>query len=101
MLGDAEGFQAGGQVNQDAQDAFAEVLKRDPKNVDARFSLARAQISRGDKAGGVAALQAIVAAMPPGDPRAVTVKSVIAEAQGLPPASAQPALSGDQLTAIR
>jgi cytochrome c-type biogenesis protein CcmH len=101
MLGDAEVYQAGGQVNQDAQDAYAETLKRDPGNVPARFGLARARISRGDKAGGVAALQAIVAEMPAGDPRAAAVRTVIADAQGVAAPSAPPALSGDQMTAIR
>jgi len=101
MLGDAEVYQAGGQVNQDAQDAYAETLKRDPGSVSARFGLARAQISRGDKAGGIAALQAIAAGMTPGDPRIQAIKTVIADAQGVPAPSAEPALSGDQMTAIR
>jgi cytochrome c-type biogenesis protein CcmH len=101
MLGEALVYEGRGQVSQDAQDAFAETLKRDPGNVAARFNLARAQIAKGDKAGGAGALRAILAGLAPDDPRAPALKASIAEAEGAPPPSAQPALSGDQMTAIR
>jgi cytochrome c-type biogenesis protein CcmH len=101
MLGEALVYEGGGQVSQDAQDAFAETLKRDPGNVAARFNLARAQISKGDKAGGVAAWRAILAGMAPNDPRAPALRASIAEAEGVPAPSAQPGLTGDQMSAIR
>jgi len=103
MLGEALVFENGGQVKPEAEDAFREVLKRDPANVAARFELARGQVSRGDKAGGVAALQAILASLPPGDARAQPIKAALAEAQGAPPpaAAAPQGLSPDQLTAVR
>jgi cytochrome c-type biogenesis protein CcmH len=63
--------------------------------------MARAQISRGDKAGGIAALQAIAAGMTPGDPRIQAIRTVVADAQGVAAPTAEPAFSGDQMTAIR
>ncbi len=68
MLGEAEVFQAGGDLTDDATQAFAETIKLDPKNVAARFHLARARIKAGDKAGGVADWKALLADMP-GEPR--------------------------------
>jgi cytochrome c-type biogenesis protein CcmH len=105
MLGEALAFENGGKVTPEAEDAFAQVLKRDPGNLGARFALAQAQVLKGDKAGGVAAFKAIVASLPPGDPRAQSINAAIAEAQGLaaapPPAAAPQGLSADQLTAVR
>ena len=100
MLGEALVYQAGGQVHQDAQDAFGEALKRDPTRITARFNLARAQVSRGDKAGGVAAFQASLAGLSPGDPRAAALQAAIGEAQGAPAPQAE-GVTGDQMTAIR
>ncbi len=105
MLGEALAFENGGKITPEAEDAFAQVLKRDPGNLGARYALAQAQVLKGDKAGGIAALRAIVAALPPGDPRAQPINAAIAEAQGLaaapPPAAAPRGLSADQLTAVR
>jgi cytochrome c-type biogenesis protein CcmH len=102
MLGEALVYENGGRVTPEAQDAFAQVLKRDPGNIVARFNLAHAQVSRGDKAGGVAAYRAILAALPQGDPRAETINAAIAEAEGAPPPAAQaPGLAAGQLTAIQ
>jgi len=103
MLGEALAFENGGQVTPEAQDAFREVLKRDPANVAARFELARAQVSNGDRAGGLAAYRAILAALPPGDARAATLQAAIAEAQGAPapPAAGPQGLSSDQLDAVQ
>ncbi|MDB5434935.1 MAG: hypothetical protein JWR47_1192 [Phenylobacterium sp.] len=99
MLGEAQVFRAGGELTDDAKQAFVETLKLDPKNVAARFHLARARIAAGDKAGGVADWQALLADMPAADPRRADLQRAIAEAQGTP---APPAgLSGDQMTAVR
>jgi cytochrome c-type biogenesis protein CcmH len=103
MLGEALAFENGGQVTPEAQDAFRQVLKLDPANVTARFELARAQVSNGDRAGGLAGYRAVLAALPPGDERAGTVQAAIAEAEGTPapPPAAPQGLSGDQLTAVK
>lgn len=101
MLGDAEVYEAGGRITQDAEDAFTAALRLNPNSLAARFALARAQISKGDKAGGIAALRAILAQVPAGDQRADVVKAALAEAEGAPQPAAAPALSGDQMTAIR
>jgi cytochrome c-type biogenesis protein CcmH len=106
MLGQALMFENGGQVTPEAQDAFREVVKRDPGNVAARFELARAEVSRGDKAAGLAAYRALLAGLPPGDERAQTIQAALAEAEGGPaPQAAQPAapqgLSPDQLAAVK
>ena len=99
MLGEALVMQSGGDVTSDARAAFAQDLKLDPKAIAARFHLARARIEAGDKQGGLADWRALAADMPPGDPRIATLKTAIAEAEGAP--APAPALSGDQLTAVR
>jgi cytochrome c-type biogenesis protein CcmH len=101
MLGEAEVFQAGGDLTDDAKDAFAETIKLDPKNVAARFHLARARIKAGDKAGGVADWKALLADMPAADPRRADLRQAIAEAEGGPAPAAPQGLSGDQMTAVR
>jgi cytochrome c-type biogenesis protein CcmH len=101
MLGEAQVFQAG-DVTEDAKQAFAEALKRDPANVGARFQLARARIKAGDKVGGVADWRAILASLPADDPRRADLTAAIAEAEGAPAPPVQPrGLSADQLTAVR
>ena len=103
MLGEAEVFQANGDLTDDARDAFARTLKLDPKNVAARFHLARARIKDGDKAGGLADWRALLADLPANDPRRADLMAAMAEAQGVaPPVPAAPqGLSGDQMTAVR
>jgi cytochrome c-type biogenesis protein CcmH len=101
MLGEALVMQSGGEVTADARAAFAEDLKRDPKAVAARFHLARARIEAGDKAAGLAEWRALAADMPTDDPRVPALKAAIAEAEGAPAPPAQPAMSGDQMTAVR
>ena len=98
MLGEALIMQSGGEVTTDARAAFAEDLKRDPKAITARFHLARARIEAGDKQAGLAEWRALAADMPADDPRQGALKSAIAEVEGAP---AAPALSGDQMTAVR
>jgi len=102
MLGEAEVFQADGGLTDDARDAFAQTLRLDPKNVAARFHLARARIKAGDKAGGLADWRALLADMPANDPRRADLQAAIAEAEGAPlrPPVGE-GLSGDQMTAVR
>jgi cytochrome c-type biogenesis protein CcmH len=103
MLGEAEVFQAGGDLTDDAKVAFIRTLRLDPKNVAARFHLARARIKAGDKAGGLADWRALLADMAPDDPRRADLQAAIAQAEGRPaPVSVAPqGLSGDQMTAVR
>ena len=101
MLGEAEVFQAGGDLTDDAKDAFTRTLRLDPKNVAARFHLARARMKAGDKAGGIAEWKALLADMPATDPRRADLQSAIAEAQNGPRPAAPQGLSGDQMTAVR
>jgi cytochrome c-type biogenesis protein CcmH len=105
MLGEAEVFTANGDLTDDAVDAFTHTIQLDPRNVAARFHLARAKIKAGDKAGGVADWRALLADMPPADPRRGDLQDAIAQAEGRqlppPPAAAPQGLSGDQMTAVR
>ncbi|HVI34378.1 c-type cytochrome biogenesis protein CcmI [Phenylobacterium sp.] len=97
LLGEAYASQAG-EVDDAAQEAFREALKRDPKAVEPRFYLGRQRILSGDRAGGVSDWRALLAELPPGDPRAEVVRRAIAEAESMP---TQPGFSGDQMAAIR
>lgn len=104
MLGEAEVFQANGELTDDARQAFAETIKLDPKNIAARFHLARARIKDGDKAGGLADWRALLADMPANDPRRGDLMAAIAQTEGTaPPAprAAPPGLSGDQMTMVQ
>ncbi|HEX3367608.1 c-type cytochrome biogenesis protein CcmI [Phenylobacterium sp.] len=104
MLGEAEVFTANGDLTDDAVDAFTHTVQLDPRNVAARFHLARAKIKAGDKPGGVADWRALLADMSPADPRRGDLQAAIAQAEGQapPPLAAAPqGLSGDQMTAVR
>jgi cytochrome c-type biogenesis protein CcmH len=99
MLGEALVVEAGGQLTPDARNAFAETVKREPKAIVARFQLARARIEAGDKAGGVAEWRALLADLPPDDPRRQPLAAVIAEQTA--PTAGQPAVATGQMAAIR
>jgi cytochrome c-type biogenesis protein CcmH len=100
LLGEALVASANGDVTPEAQDAFRQALKDDPKAIAARFHLARAQIAAGDKAGGLAAWRALLTELPEGDPRRQDLLAAIAEAEGRP-APAAPALSQGELAMIQ
>jgi cytochrome c-type biogenesis protein CcmH len=112
MLGEAEVYTANGALTDDALVAFRRTLALDPKNVAARFQLARAKIKAGDREGGVADWRALLADMAPDDSRRADLQTAITEASGAPaPAQAPPmaqgggaqggGLSADQMTAVR
>lgn len=101
LLGQAQVYVAGGDVSPDARISFEEALKRDPKAAAPRFYLAQAKLNGGDRAGALADLKALLADMPADDRRRAAVAAAISETEGLAAAPAPPALSGDQLTAIR
>jgi cytochrome c-type biogenesis protein CcmH len=99
-LGEALLVQAEGEPTPQVRAAFREALARDPKSVAARFHLARARVLDGDKAGGIADLKALQAALPADDPRHGALSAAMAELAGGPapaaPAapSAVPAIQG-------
>ncbi|MDB5447112.1 MAG: hypothetical protein JWQ97_2429 [Phenylobacterium sp.] len=99
LLGEAEVAAANGEVSPEAEAAFRQAVQRDPQAFAARFHLARAQIARGDKSGGLAAWRALLADMPTQDPRRPTLVEAIADAEGQPRGA--PALPQDQLAMIR
>ncbi|HXA41107.1 MAG TPA: c-type cytochrome biogenesis protein CcmI [Phenylobacterium sp.] len=103
MLGEALMFTANGELTDDAIDAFAHTIRLDPRNIAARFQLARAKIKAGDKAAGLADWRSLLADMPPTDPRRGDLQGAIAQAEGQapPPPAAPQGLSGDQMTAVR
>jgi cytochrome c-type biogenesis protein CcmH len=92
-----------GEIGTDARKAFAEALKRDPKNVSARYHLGLARIADGDVQGGLADWKALLADLPPDDPRRMGFGHQIAQVQadgGLRAAAAptgQPAEGGDNV----
>jgi cytochrome c-type biogenesis protein CcmH len=79
-----------GQVGPDAQQAFREALKRDPKALVPRYNLAMASIVEGRTAEGLAVWRAILAELPPGDPSRAGLSNDIAMVEkngGSPPAA--------------
>ncbi|MCR5878867.1 c-type cytochrome biogenesis protein CcmI [Phenylobacterium sp. J367] len=97
LLGEAYATQAG-EIDEAAQAAFQEALKRDPKLIEPRFYLARQQILAGDRPGGIATWRGLLGELPADDPRAEVLRRAIAEAEDLP---AEPSIQGDQMAAIR
>ena len=98
MLGEALIMQSGGEMTSDARSAFAETLKRDPN----RLLPASIWRGRGSRAATRRRAWPNGARWPqtsrPTTPRQAALRSAIAEAEGAP---AAPAVSGDQMTAIR
>jgi cytochrome c-type biogenesis protein CcmH len=103
MLGEAELYQANGELTDDAVDAFRHLIKLEPNSLPARFQLAALKIRDGDKATGIAEWKALLAEMPANDPRRANVQAAIASAEGAPPpqSSGAAGLSEDQMTAVR
>jgi cytochrome c-type biogenesis protein CcmH len=76
-----ETFEGQGEIGTDARKAFGEALKRDPKNVSARYHLGLARIADGDVQGGLADWKALLADLPPDDPRRMGFGHQIAQVQ--------------------
>jgi cytochrome c-type biogenesis protein CcmH len=91
-LGETFVAEGQGEIGADARKAFGEALKRDPKNVSARYHLGLARISDGDVSGGLADWKRLLADLPADDPRRMGFGHQIAqvEAEGGLPASAAP-----------
>jgi cytochrome c-type biogenesis protein CcmH len=100
LLGQAEMAAApDGKLPTDAEAAFRKAAELDPRAFAARFQLARVQIERGDKAGGLAAWRKLLADMPADDERRGALVQAIAQAEGAP--APQPQLPAGQLGMIR
>ncbi len=54
----------GGQVPDEAEDAFNAALKADPRNIPARFYLGMAKVTHGDRPGAIAIWQSLLADVP-------------------------------------
>jgi cytochrome c-type biogenesis protein CcmH len=54
----------GGQVPDEAEDAFNAALKADPRNIPARFYLGMAKVGHGDRPGAIAIWQSLLADVP-------------------------------------
>jgi cytochrome c-type biogenesis protein CcmH len=80
-LGETFVAEGQGEIGADARKAFAEALKHDPKNTSARYHLGLARISDGDVQGGLADWKALLADLPPDDPRRIGFGQQIAQVQ--------------------
>ncbi|HTX51296.1 MAG TPA: c-type cytochrome biogenesis protein CcmI [Caulobacteraceae bacterium] len=78
-LGEAQAEAANGDVSEDSQASFRRALALAPNDPEARYALARARISAGDTAGGLADWRALDASLAPADPRRAALESEIAE----------------------
>ncbi len=89
-LGEVLVLRAAGTVEPDAQALFLRALALDPASDTARYYLARAQIARGDAAGGLANWRALLASLAPEDRRRALLLSDIdaVERTGALPAAA-------------
>ncbi len=100
-LGETFVAEGDGEIGTDARRAFGEALRRDPKNISARYHLAKARIADGDLAGGLAAWRALLADLPADDPRRAGFGQEIAQVAALGrlpdavPADGQPAPGAD------
>jgi cytochrome c-type biogenesis protein CcmH len=81
MLGEVMVLKAQGDVGADARALFQSALKADPAQPTARYYLARAQIAKGDTAGGLAEWRAVLASLSPSDPRRSMLTAEIATVQ--------------------
>jgi len=80
-LGETFVAEGQGEIGADARKAFAEALKRDPKNTSARYHLGLARLSDGDVQGGLADWKALLADLPANDPRRAGFGAQIAQVE--------------------
>lgn len=82
-LGETFVAEADGEIGTDARRAFGEALKRDPKNISARYHLAKGRIADGDVTGGLSDWRALLADLPADDPRRAGFGQEIAQVAAL------------------
>jgi cytochrome c-type biogenesis protein CcmH len=68
-LGEVMVIKAQGAVGAEARGLFEHALRVDPRELTARYYLARGEIASGDIAGGLAGWRGLLATLPPNDPR--------------------------------
>ncbi len=93
-LGESFAAVSRGRVDRDAERAFREALRRDPRSTVARYQLGRALEARGDVAGAAVLWRAAVGDLPPADPQRLALEAELARLTGaerLPP-SQDPAI---------
>lgn len=109
LLGAAEVAQSNGDVGPDAMAAFRRAASLNPAAPMPRYYLARAKITAGDVAGGLADLRAIQPLLPAGDPRGKILDQEIAQLSSTgklataapePTPQPQPSVGGPQIQAM-
>ncbi|WP_174301626.1 c-type cytochrome biogenesis protein CcmI [Caulobacter sp. S45] len=75
--GEALVMDAGGKLTLEAVQTFQQTLHLDPRNPAARYYVGRAQIAGGDTAGGLSAWRALLADLPPDEPRRAALQTEI------------------------
>ncbi|WP_411288249.1 c-type cytochrome biogenesis protein CcmI [Phenylobacterium sp.] len=98
LLAEAIVYRDGGEVKPEAAQVFAEVLRREPGDVTARFYRAQGKQAAGAKAEAAADLRALLADVPASDERRGAVEAALALAEGKATVAS---VSDEQLTAIR
>lgn len=100
-LGEAFVTSEEGQVGADARTAFAQALERDPKNLSARYHLAKGEIADGRLETGLSGWRAVLADLAVDDPRRPVLAAEIdrtAQAARLVDAAPQQAAAGGEVT---
>jgi cytochrome c-type biogenesis protein CcmH len=100
-LGEAFVTSEEGQVGADARTAFAQALQRDPKNLSARYHLAKGEIADGRLEAGLSGWRAVLADLPAEDPRRQVLAAEIdrtAQAGRLVDAAPQQAAAAGEVT---
>jgi cytochrome c-type biogenesis protein CcmH len=98
-LGQLLVLQTQGQESAASTDAFRHAVVAQPANIPARYHLARAKVTSGDVAGGLADWRALLADVPPGDEQQALAQEIEATARAghlvgpLPPEQTQAAAS--------
>ena len=89
LLGEIFLQESDGEVTLQAEAAFQQALKRDPKAASARFHLARARVEKGDPEG-IAEWRRLLAELPADDGRRVPLAAEIEKAEKAPARPAAP-----------
>ncbi|MDG2527551.1 c-type cytochrome biogenesis protein CcmI [Caulobacter endophyticus] len=100
-LGEAFVTSEAGQVGADARTAFTQALKRDPKNLSARYHLAKGEIADGKLKAGLSGWRAVLADLAVDDPRRPALAAEIdrtAKAGRLVDAAPQQAAAAGEVT---
>jgi len=81
MLGEVKVLQSNGALTPDARALFGRAIAADPSQPAARYYLAKAKITDGDVAGGLADWRGLLASLTPTDPRRAALGGEIASVE--------------------